>query len=471
MEHETWKSNESPSAPSELVQAPRRGGDVQPWRVDRPPRQRETSHKAQRDPTSGLASLQEPTAFPIQMGDSDPFAALPNTVDAVMNRVLSWYRDDGLPEKFALEKRIFEQGSMPSVRRSWNRTVEAMQSPERAQTHVASVCALMAQRTQSDIIHSLALQLKGKAYGVLRQRLAEPQRRHGIDTWWMILEMFWAEQHTGNTSAAETHLKLLADWVKEDAAPQLDADFRIELLAADNVLAAAKETMPLIDAPSFAREEIVTAWRMELKDSGRAAIATTSADLDEAVSDPGLQSTLYRLRELAAVAELALSGRIRSYSVFQWLSLRLLSCESILLRTTIADKGGPLNEAGTANRDFKRNICASLTALAWISMNSMSECRQQKLVLASRLREAQLGCGLTDVEHAGSQAFALWSFYVGSMLEGRTQTEVGRDAANTWQTRHFELVAGRLHGGDWSSVSKVLARFLHSEILGQLDLS
>ena len=196
---------------------------------------------------------------------------------------------------------------------------------------------------------------------------------------------------------------------------------------------------------------------MELKDSGRAAIASTFVDLDEAVSDPGLQSTFYQLRELAAVAELALSGRIRSYSVFQWLALRLLSCESILLRTTIADKGGPLNEAATANRDFKRNICASLTALAWISMISMSECRQQKLVLVSRLREAQLGCGLTDVEHAGSLAFALWSFYVGSMLEGKTQTETGlrrsrtpgrRVISSSWQ-EDFMAAIGLLSQRCW----------------------
>ena len=474
VDHGAKKSNEPPSPASELLEAPRRGGEIQPWRVDRPLREREGSHKAHHNPATGLASPQEPIVFPIQTGNSDPLAALPNTVDAVTNRILSWFRDHGLPARFPLERKVFGPSSGPSVRRAWNRTIGAMQFSDRAQSHIASVCALMAQRTESDVIYSLALQLKGKAYTVLRQRLVDQEWRHDLDTWRMILDMFWAEQNTGNTPAAETHLKLLADWVKDDAAPVLDADFRIELLAADNVLAGAKLGMPLIDTLSLGREDTVATWRAELQDRDNAATASTFVDLDETVSDFDLQSTFFRLRELAAVAELTLSGRIRSYSVFQWLALRLLSCESILLGSASADNGGSLDEPTTADRDFNQNFCASLTALAWICVIFVSECRQQKPLLAARLREAQLGCGLDGFDYgtaSRSHALQLWSFYVGSLLEAKIQTETGRDEANTWQTRHFEHVAEGMYGYDWASMSKVLARFLHTKILTQLDPS
>jgi len=88
-------------------------------------------------------------------------------------------------------------------------------------------------------------------------------------------------------------------------------------------------SVPLFQGREWAAEEVYEEWRSELENREGPLIASI---FHEAVSDMRLRSALIRLRELVAVAELVVSHKIRSYSVFRWLDLRLLSCESELLR-------------------------------------------------------------------------------------------------------------------------------------------
>ena len=473
LEEQDIEKTKDPGASSpKTVEAPRRGGVIQPWRVDPAAHQSKTMQTTRRAMASSERIVPNPIGA-IQSGNSDPFSSLPVTVDPVTNRILSWYRDDGAPSMFPLEKKVY--GSFnPSARRAWERTIKAVQSPELAQPHIAAVCALMAQRTQSDVIQGLCLQLKGKAYSVLRRTLAETEGRRDLDTIRMILDMFWAEHNSGNEAATKTHLNLLVDWAQKEDLSESDSDLRAELLTADIVFAGTNLETPLLDVAAWSMEDAFDEWRLELEDQDRRMIAATSTGIDEALAEGRLRSLFSRLRELAEVAELAVSKRISSYSVFHWLTFRLLSCESALLSQVVEYRGSGFNteERGTAADQTSYEIyCACLSTLAWFWATLVSPLRQRKPLLASRLQQSQQRCGLEVNVHPRLRNLALWSFYAGSLLEEKLNTETDGRAMNNWQATQFQHLANTVGGGDLALISRILNGFVHSDSLRNLNIS
>ena len=83
----------------------------------------------------------------------------------------------------------------------------------------------------------------------------------------------------------------------------------------------------------------------------------------------------------------------------------------------------------------------------------------------------QIRCGLDELNSPVMEGLALWSFYAGSLLEKAIESETGKSATEWWHSVRFEMASREVGGGDWSSISKVLDRFLYSDILGELNLS
>jgi hypothetical protein len=453
--------------------SPRKGGTVQPWRASRPPRARKASARGKPSGDERPRSPSPAAKSVIQKGNSDPFAALPFTVDPITNKILSWFRDDGIPAMFPMEKAVLGL-SMPATQRKWESAITSIQSPTLSLPYLASVCAMMARRTRSDVIRGVALQLKGKSYTILRTRLSRTGGQDVRETWKMILNMFWAEQNTGCQQAAETHLASLAEYLRHEQPSSLDPDFRMELLAADVILAGMKTGLPLFRGRDWVAEEMYEGWRVEVDNDKSPLLALKFLDIHEAVSDGSLRSILTRLRELVAVAELVASQAIRNYSVYRWMDFRLLSCEADLwalyheYNNLLAE--GKLDKSASS-RHSSLNYCACLTALAWTcsTLGSNNRCMEQ--IMMSRLQSVHLSCGFDELGHDEPSSLALWSFYVGSLLEKMIESETGKSVTKGWHSTKFEMASKEVGGGDWSSISKLLGRFLHSDTLRELNLS
>ena len=463
-EHEDLRMNDPGPVASQSLSTPRRGGEIQPWRIDRPPRQRKdagTTSAADR-----YSSAQSTSSF-MQAGDSSSYAALPASVDNVSRRILSWLRDDGLSCMFPLERAAFGVYT-PSTKRVWERVITSLNTPGLADSQLASACVMMGQQTQSDVIQNMGLKLKGNAYSVIQQRMNDPVRRNHPDSMRMILDMFWADQVTNNQTAAQTHLSLLVGWAETQDPSKVDVDLRTELLAADVGLAGSKMALPLIDASKWAAEEQLEGWRTDFEQEG---LVLRLQDVDETITDARLRLALSALKELAAVAELAVSGRVRSPSVFQWIALRLLSCESELLRISLERSSYlPDDASGDEGIRSSRQIsCAALTGLAWIWTTLVSKLRHGKEMLVSRLQTAQRSA-FADLGHTESRSFALWSFHVGTLLEKRIEEDTGESKVKGWHLFQFELLSAGVTGGDLSSITEILSSFVYSETLNNLRL-
>jgi hypothetical protein len=461
-------SSTSPMVP------PRRGGEIQPWRIDRPARRSSRPGPMEDVETGDAESTPEPGGSPIQKGNSDPFAALPFPVDPVTNRVLCWFRDDGIPALYPFERAVFGSSSMPSARRKWERTIVSIQSPIIAHAFMASVSALMGRRTRSDVIYGLALRLKGESYSLLRTQLENRHQQAPSDIWATILHMTWAELNTGCVPAAETHLKSLAGYLQDSDTSELNPDFLQEMLAADLTVTALNMVAPVFPWQAGAAEVNYEEWKSELNPSERNLQSSSVPELDEVISEAKLESNLTRLRELVIAAELVLGRRTQAESVFQWLSFRVAACQAELT-ILLQEYGrqvfeGTLTATGSAETS-SWNYCACLTGLAWISETFASRNRGMQQTMAIRLQAAQLRCGLDKVGADGSERFAMWSFYVGSLLEKKIESKTGKRAAIGWHSVRFGLRAKQAGNGEWSQISRVLSQFLHSDILRELGFS
>ena len=199
-------------AAAKPMPTPKRGGEIQSWSIG----QRRRKRKAFSLVIEGPRPEQRPSepSPRLSQGNSDPFAALAIPVSPITNRLISWFRDDGLPSLFPFEQAVLGAAA-PGAQRNWSGTSICLQSASMVHPLLASMCALMARLTGSDVIRDFGLRLKHKCYLILRAELRAVTPTGGFESWRMMPDMFWAERNTGCEAAADVHLVALAQSLRD----------------------------------------------------------------------------------------------------------------------------------------------------------------------------------------------------------------------------------------------------------------
>ena len=378
-------------------------------------------HKQEMTATNRRSSRKKPDVdvkmetggIAIYKGNSDPFSALPVEVNPLVNTVMAWFRADCIPSLWPVEKSVFG-ATMPAARRTEQSSLRSIHTSQLAYPFLASISATMARRTRNEQIRRFSLQLKASSYASIRQWFSQRSAMANVDTIYMMLSMVWAELWTGCLEASRTHLSMVAGILESSVDPeQLEEDLRVKLLSADVVLALNAMMLPVFKQPHWADESRYQHWRYDLTEEQSDALARYACDLHESLTERPVRSIFMRLRELVVVSELATRRKIKDYSVFRWMDLRLLKCESELVQLYLRPLSSYTNCGG--NPAIVR--CACIGALAWTGSSFSSSNRGLADALSERLEAASKDIQGLKVADRDLRAFSMWIVYLKTNLD------------------------------------------------------
>jgi hypothetical protein len=401
-------------------------------------------------------------------GNADPFAASTVTVDPVVNRLLTFYREHHVPQQHWRRVDITRKSSYATT--FFQLIVSALEDPCRGYAFLSGYATMLAAATTDSSLISTAFLFRAHAYQLLKKRLMEAGEKVPRNMAWTLYAFFTSAINAHDFAHAEIHGKALRDVVQGDTITQpATRDIRLlhSILWQDMQRATLTLTRPLFDL-RWLTMCLVTSpffkfvWRSVRYSKTR---VTTSMET-------GVGKILAETSHLLRLTDGHTAGHFRlPKSSIRMIAARSLVLEGQLLNHYV-DKVTALTTLSVESRPrIYHDICVNLAGLYWLRraghhdgfwVRSLTPERVRNIYdsgpsIRQRMRRAIHQAGTTEME--SDPILFLWVLYVGSVIEHVQGHQ--NDVQNMWFNKVFAQHCMLMELSDWHEVETALCKILY----------
>ena len=432
----------------------------------------------------------------LMKGGSDPFDALPVTIDARINDLLCILRDYVIPTVYNLQVRTRFMVDQSAA--AWKDSVTALHVDVTAYAQVARAAGFYAAISPSPKNQQYALVFRNKATRALRSGLIKsggeatsmdknlPQSIFIL----MSVELFSKDYDT-----AAVHSRALLTFfrnLKPEAFTPATMSLLYKVLYNDVQRAAMSLTRTTFDMnlDGWTARTLSVLWR-GAKDFAPNLEMMAKQALSTAIDDPALYDIFLEVRQLAVLFALVLADTPGiQQSTWYYIMNRITLSEGRLINYFVDTiSGAHPHDRSTPTSDHPllsdklhnaRSYTYAHTALAAIYqirrngnndslplLNKATMWNAGSRILSSMRRYLQLAqTHQTPEERTRYAPLRLWTLFVGAMAEQIPTRAVLEDDSTRdkkWFTRKFGEQARAMGLVEWKSVRDVLAGFLYSD--------
>jgi hypothetical protein len=401
-------------------------------------------------------------------GNGDPFASSMVTVDPVINRLLTFYREHHVPQQHWRRVDITRKTSYATT--FFQLIVSALEDPCRGYAFLSGYASMLAAATNDSSLISTAFLFRAHAYQLLKRRLIDAGDKVPRNIAWTLYAFFTSAINAQDFAHAEIHGKALRDVVQGDTITQsATRDIRLlhSLLWQDMQRATLTLTRPLFDLRWFTMCLVTSpffkfVWRSVRYSKTR---MTTSMEA-------GVGKILAETSHLLRLTDGHTAGHFRlPKSSIRMIAARSLVLEGQLLNHYV-DKTTALASVSIESRPrIYHNICVNLAGLYWLRraghhdgfrVRSLTPERVRNIydsgpLIRQRMRHAIHEAGATEME--SDPILFLWVLYVGSVIE--QGQDYNNDGRHMWFNKAFARHCMHMGLLDWHEVEKILCKILY----------
>ena len=437
------------------------------------------------------------TASPIPIrlkGNSDPFDALPVTIDARTNELLCILRDYVIPTLYTLQVRPRFMVDMSVA--AWE---DSLHMDVTAYAQVARAAGFYAAISPSPKAQQYALVLRNKATRALRSGLiksdgeATSMNRNLTESIFMLMSVELISKDYETAAVHARALLTLLQNLKPEAFTPATMGRLYMVLYNDVQRAAMSLTRTIFDVSpdGWTARKLTVSW-YRAKDFAPNLEMMAKQALSPAIDDPALYNIFLEVRQLGILFALILADTPGvQQSTWYYMLNRITLSEGRLINYFV-DMTSDNDHRHTQSNPAREHVLLSnllynirsytyaYTALAAIYyvrrsgnndsvplLNKATIWNAGSRILSSMRRYLQLAqAHQTSDERTRYAPLRLWALFVGAMAEQIPTRAVLEDESTTdkkWFTRKFGEQASVMGLVEWNSVRDVLSGFLYSD--------